>query len=126
MNRLFGALIVLLIAIITVTTGFFINTDTAYSVSKMLLQSVEYAESNDIAGAKIFLQKGKSQWDNKMNIMLLFVSHGKLDQIEQTINMAYSYIQSNEISLYTAQCKNAILLIDNFRDTEYPEINNIF
>ena len=126
MNRLWGALTVLLIVIITVTTAFFINTNTAYSVSRLLSQSIDSAEKGDITSAGIFLQKAKSQWDRKMDIMLLFVSHGKLDQIEQTVNIAYSYIKSNDISNYMAQCQNARLLINNFREVEYPDIKNIF
>ena len=126
MNRIFGAFIVLIIVIVTVTTAFSINTNTASSVSRLLSDSIDSAEKGDIQSAGLFLQKAKYEWDTKMDIMLLFVSHGKLDQIEQTINIAYSYIKSNEVSLYMAQCRNARLLIDNFRHTEYPEIDNIF
>ena len=126
MNRLWGTLTVLLIVIITVTTAFFINTNTAYSVSELLSQSIASAENGNIQNAEISLKKAKSQWDSKMDIMLLFVSHGKLDQIEQTVNIAYSYIKSNDISNYMAQCQNARLLINNFREVEYPDIKNIF
>jgi len=126
MNRLWGALTVLLIVIITVTTAFFINTNTSYSVSELLSQSIASAENGDIQNAEIFLKKAKSQWDSKMDTMLLFVSHGKLDQIEQTVNIAYVYIKSNDISNYMAQCQNARLLINNFREVEYPDIKNIF
>ena len=61
-----------------------------------------------------------------METMLLFISHGKLDEIEKTINTACSYIKSREISLYKAECISAHLLIDNFKNVEYPNINNIF
>ena len=126
MNRLWGALTVLLIVIITVTTAFFINTNISYYVSELLSQSIASAENGDIQNAEIFLKKAKSQWDSKMDTMLLFVSHGKLDQIEQTVNIAYVYIKSNDISNYMAQCQNARLLINNFREVEYPDIRNRF
>lgn len=126
MNRLLGALAVLIAVIITVTTGFFINTHTASTVNQLLLESIDYANHGDINNAKLSLEKAKQQWDNRMETMLLFVSHGKLDQIEETINVADSYIKSNEISLYLAECTTARLLIDHFRNVEYPNINNIF
>ena len=126
MNRLWGELTVILIVIITVTTAFFININISYYVSELLSQSIDSAENGDITSAGIFLQKAKSQWDSKMDTMLLFVSHGKLDQIEQTVNIAYVYIKSNDISNYMAQCQNARLLINNFREVEYPDIKNIF
>ncbi len=126
MNRFFGALAVLFASLITVITGFCINTNTAASVNALLSESVSYAQNNHIPQAKLSLQKAKNLWDSQMQTMLLFVSHGKLDQIEETINIADSYIKSNEISLYLAKCNTAILLIDNFKNVEYPNINNIF
>ena len=126
MNRIFGAFIVLIIVIVTVTTAFSINTNTASSVSRLLSESIDSAEKGDIQSAGLFLQKAKYEWDTKMDIMLLFVSHGKLDQIEQTVNIAYVYIKSNDISNYMAQCQNARLLINDFREVEYPDIKNIF
>ncbi len=126
MNRLFGAFAVLAGVIIIITSGFFINTNTARTVGNLLSLSMEYAEKGDFQNAEISIEKAKNQWENNMETMLLFISHGKLDEIEKTINTACSYIKSREISLYKAECISAHLLIDNFKNVEYPNINNIF
>ena len=126
MNRLFGSFAVLAGVIIIITSGFFINTNTAQNVGNLLALSMEYAEKGDIQNAEISLEKAKNQWDINMETMLLFISHGRLDEIEKTINTACSYIKSREISLYKAECISAYLLIDNFKNVEYPNINNIF
>ena len=126
MNRLFGALAVLAGIIITVATGFFVNTNTARIVNDKLSLSLEYAENGDIKNAKLSLEKAIDEWDSKMQTMLLFISHGRLDEIEQTINTAYSYIKNKDIPMYAAECTRAYLLIDNFKSVEYPTVNNIF
>lgn len=126
MNRLFGAFAVLLGIIITVLSGFFINTNTAQAVNENLSLSMKYAENGDIQSAKSELEKALDKWNDKMQTMLLFISHGRLDEIEQTINTAYSYIKNSDISMYSAECTRAYLLIENFKNVEFPSINNIF
>lgn len=126
MNRLFGALAVLAGVLLIVITGFCINTSTAASVEALLTESLSYARHGNTTQAASSLKKAKNLWDHHMETMLLFVSHGKLDQIQETINIADSYIKSNEISLYLAECTTAKLLIDHFKNVEYPNINNIF
>lgn len=126
MNRLFGAFAVLLAVIITVASGFFINTNTAQAVNENLSLSMKYAENGDIRNARLSLEKALKKWDDNMQTMLLFISHGRLDEIEQTINTAYSYIKNSNITMYSAECTRAYLLIENFKNVEFPSINNIF
>ena len=126
MNRLFGAFAVLAGVIVIVLSGFFINTNTAGTVEKFLSRSMNYAEKNDIPHAKAELEKALTEWDKNMDTMLLFISHGRLDEIEQSLNAAYAYIKSNDISMYTAECTRAFLMTDNFKSVEFPTVNNIF
>ena len=126
MNRLFGALAVLAGVIIIILSGFFINTNTAGTVEKFLSRSMDYAEKNDIPHAKAELEKALHEWNDNMDTMLLFISHGRLDEIEQSLNAAYAYIKSNDISMYTAECTRAFLMTDNFKSVEFPTVNNIF
>ena len=126
MNRLFGALTVLAGIIVIILSGFFINTDTAGTVEKFLSRSMDYAEKNDIPHAKAELEKALHEWNDNMDTMLLFISHGRLDEIEQSLNTAYAYIKNNDISMYTAECTRAFLMTDNFKSVEFPTVNNIF
>ncbi len=76
--------------------------------------------------AKNELEKAIREWEKNMETMLIFVSHGKLDQIEEAINIADSYLQNGEINLFYAECQRAATLLDHFENVEYPNINNIF
>ena len=126
MNRIIGAFTVLAGIIITVVSGFFINTETAENVCRSLSLSMDYAENGDIQNAKTELEKALSEWNDNMDTMLLFISHGRLDEIEQALNTAYSFIKNNDISMYSGECTRAFLMTENFKNVEYPSINNIF
>lgn len=126
MKRLIGAIIIFLIIAGIAATGFFINTRTADNVIEMLDASQQYALDGNIEEAKKELDGAIEEWEKKIEIMLLFVSHGKLDEIEEAINIADSYIQYDEIPLFYAECQRASTLLDHFKSVEYPSVNNIF
>lgn len=86
----------------------------------------QYALDGNIENAKKELSEAMNEWEKKIEIMLLFVSHGKLDEIEEAINIANSYIHYDEIPLFYAECQRASTLLDHFKSVEYPSINNIF
>ena len=125
MNRLFGALTVLAGIILTVTAGFFINTETAENVCRYLSLSMDYAENGDIQNAKTELEKALGEWNDNMDTMLLFISHGRLDEIEQALNTGYSFIKNSDITMYFGECTRAFLMTENVKNVEYPSINNI-
>ena len=60
-----------------------------------------------------------------METMLIFVSHGRLDQIEESLNNANTYIEFWELKAFSAECRKVKILIKHFYDLEYPTINNI-
>ena len=126
MKRLSISLVILAIVIGIGITGFIINTNTAKSVIEKVNTSKKYALENNIEQAKKELALAIDEWEENMETMLLFVSHGKLDQIEEAITIAYSYLEHDEMSLFYAECQRAATLINHFENVEYPNINNIF
>ncbi|MDD6490352.1 MAG: DUF4363 family protein [Clostridia bacterium] len=126
MKRLIGTIVIFLIIAGIAATGFFINTRTADMVMEKVQKSQQYAIDGNIENAKKELAEAIDEWEKKIEIMLLFVSHGKLDEIEEAINIANSYIQYDEVPLFYAECQRASTLLDHFKSVEYPSINNIF
>ncbi|MGN0470984.1 MAG: DUF4363 family protein [Acutalibacteraceae bacterium] len=126
MKRLIGTIVIFLIIAGIAATGFFINTKTADMVMEKVQKSQQYALDGNIDSAKKELAEAIDEWEKKIEIMLLFVSHGKLDEIEEAINIAQSYIQYEEVPLFYAECQRASTLLDHFKSVEYPSINNIF
>lgn len=126
MKRLIGTIVIFLIIVGISATGFFINTKTADTIMEKVQKSQQYALDGNIDSAKKELAEAIDEWEKKIEIMLLFVSHGKLDEIEEAINIAQSYIQYEEVPLFYAECQRASTLLDHFKNIEYPSINNIF
>lgn len=126
MSRLYGALIVLGVVIVLTASGFWINTQTAKEVLASLESAYDAAKEGDMDAAKTELEKAQQKWDEKMETMLLFISHGRLDRIEEAIHQSYDYLDSQERSLFLAECSAAILQTEHLIHTEYPYVNNIF
>ena len=126
MFRLYGALGVLGVIIVIITTGFIINTRAATEVSDGIEQSVAEAKCGSIGKAAETIRKTRKEWSNKTEIMLLFDSHGRIDDIEKSLIRAECYIENDEVHHFLAECSSAKLMTENFLGFEYPELNNIF
>lgn len=126
MKRLITALIVLALVISIGLTGLIVNTNTTDMVMEKLEMSKNYAFKGNNKQAKKEIEEAINEWENKMETMLIFVSHGKLDQIEESINIADSYLENNEMPLFYAECRRASTLLEHFENVEYPSVTNIF
>ncbi len=126
MRRLYGALVVLFIAVGLMITGFLVNTHTAQAVLADLQEAYSYARNGDTDRAKNSLTSARQRWDERLDTMLLFESHGRLDEIEEALHKAQDYLDRRELSLFLAECSSAALLTEHFISVEYPYWNNIF
>ena len=125
MGRLSGALTVLILIAAVGITGFLINIRTARSVKEKLEDCLTLADQGNYSASANQLRNAKQEWDDKVEIMLLFESHGKLDEIEEAMNVAQSYIDKNEINLFYAKCRLAETLLEHYENVEYPNMCNI-
>lgn len=126
MRRLYVALGVLALIAAIVTTGFIINTRTAESILEQLNSAYNSAESGDIEKARKIFREAKKEWSDNVEIMLLFISHGRIDRIDEAFDSAETYLKNDDIIMFLAECSTARLLTEHFIDVEYPYINNIF
>ncbi len=125
MNRIIGTIIILLLTIALVTTEFIINTNTASSVNEKIYSADEMASKNQISEAHKKMDEAMQEWDHHVQSMLLFYSHQKPDEIEESLHTAKSYLDQGEISFFHAECKLIIIRLKQFNDLEYPTIRNI-
>lgn len=125
MHRIYSAIIILAVTIAVIMFGFTINTTTSRSVSDKVELAESYAVGDDTENAKNAIKAAVSEWQGKMETMLIFVSHGRLDQIEESLNNANTYIEFGELKAFSAECRKVKILIKHFYDLEYPTINNI-
>lgn len=126
MSRIWSAVVVFAVIIIVITTGFIFNTKSVDSVSEKVNSALAYSKSGDKENAKKNMESAVEEWNGKMNTMLLFMSHDKLDQIDESLNIADTYITSGDTAMFNAECKRTSILLQHFYDLEYPTVYNIF
>ncbi len=125
MHRIYSAVVILIITAATIVFGFVINTSASKSVTDKVGSAESYALIGDVDGAKKEIKSALDEWQGKMEIMLIFISHGRLDRIEESLNNANTYIEFGEINAFTAECRKAEILLEHFHAAEYPTVNNI-
>lgn len=125
MRRLYGALAVLFICAVVVITGYSINTGVAGYVFDSITKAEHLCRSGDRDLAKKAVYDAEKHWSENLDIMLLFVSHGKADEIESTLAKAKSYYDSGSTDMFLASCKQAQTELKHFIEAEKTGLYNI-
>ena len=125
MHRIISTYIICLITVILVATGFYINTNSAQRVRELIEQSAEYSSEKNNADADETMDKAMDIWNSKSQLMLLFMPHDRVDQINETLNIAQEYLRSDNNEMFRTECKRAVILLQKLNNLEYPTINNI-
>lgn len=126
MNKVWIAACVFVIVIIISVTGMFLNIGTASDMTEQIQEARTHIENKEYEKAKEVINSAVEELDSRMEAMLIFVSHGKLDEIEESIQVAKSFLDSGEIPEFLAECNRALAMLDHYREVEYPYLNNIF
>lgn len=126
MHRIAGAIVLFLLTIVLVISGFTINTKTSASVNQKIASAAEACRQEQLGQAQKQAASALKEWNDNKETMLLFVSHGRLDQIEESLNIACSCIDAGDTDLFMAECTRIEVYLKHFNDLEYPTINNIF
>lgn len=126
MNKVWIAACVFVIVLIISITGMFLNIGTASDITEQIQKACTYVEKKDYENAKKTMNDAVEELDSRIEAMLIFVSHGKLDEIEETVQVAKSFLENNEIPEFRAECSRALAMLEHYREVEYPYLNNIF
>lgn len=126
MNKVWIAAAVLVLVLGISITGMILNINTASDMTEFIKETRNYVEKDDFNTAAQTMETAVEELDNRMKWMLVFVSHGKLDEIEETILVAQSFLKNKEIPQFMAECERALSMLDHYREVEYPYFNNVF
>lgn len=126
MNKVWVAVAVLILVLGISITGMILNINTASDMTEFINETRNYVEKEDFNTAVQTIEDAVEELDKRMEWMLIFVSHGKLDEIEETILVARSFLKNKEIPEFMAECERALAMLNHYREVEYPYFNNIF
>ncbi len=125
MYRLYGAIAVMVIMLTTAGIGFYWNTNASNQVLIHLSEAYELVEAGQIESGQKALAEAAHQLTQHIDTMYLFVSHRKLDEIEQAMKKAEVSLERKEITAFLIFCKSAIELTQDFKNTEFPSFKNL-
>ena len=125
MNRIWSAVAVLLITVGLTAFSFVYNTDTINRLYSEMSVVMETVDKKDYNKAQQQLDKAENEWNGRKKIMLIFSSHDKPDGIEEALKISEVYLKNGDMQMFRAECKRLFVMIEQYRDIEYPEIFNI-
>lgn len=126
MKRLWACAVIFVILIAACVYG---NIQTN-KITGDLIATVQGAEQaakrgdNDLAYQ--LSKKAKDDWHTSHRILCIYMPHGKLEAIDQTLGALPSLIHYSAMDNFTADCERSILQIQYLNESEIPLLENIF
>ena len=126
MYRLFAAAAVLLAVCAVTAICFYTNTGTAEKIAKELEAAYSScAKEGSLEEAEEHIKAARRLVIEKREVIYLFISHNKLDDISQEIDKAYECIKEKDRTLFLVYCRSAMSLTTDLREMELPELCNL-
>lgn len=125
MKRVIIAVVLILIVAGLCTFEYTLNTTETNHTSEALEKAQMLLKNGKADEAEQTIKSLRENWERNVESMLIFVSHGKPDEICENLAVAESYLKSREIPEFYAECKRVENELKHFRDLEIPTFNNI-
>ena len=123
MKRITGAILGIVVTIVIISVGFRYSMSSAADISEVIILAENAADETT---SRTAIEKAYTMWSERKNTMLIFSSHGKLNQIGESIRMARKYKELKDEKMFQSECTRALIYLDQFYSVEYPTISNIF
>lgn len=126
MQKLLSAGIITLILLIITSAGFKINTETSDAVSERLSKTIELVNNGENEKARREMKKCVDIWNSHFQKMQIFISHGRIDEIDESLKTAEYQLNGNNDTEFITEASRSLVLLEHFKDMEYPSVYNIF
>ncbi len=125
MKRTNIALIVLAVTVIIVASGTIINIRMVDTITNDLETAISNIENGNKNNAEYYTRSAINSWESMLNILTMFNSHDKTDNIDQCLHIAETDLKNNETNLFLEEGQRTIILLRHLKDMEYPTPQNI-
>ncbi|HHV32034.1 MAG: DUF4363 family protein [Ruminococcaceae bacterium] len=104
-----------------------INTQKVSSeVEQTIELAKQAAEVGDLKTAYQMSQKAVADWHQKHKILCVYMSHAKLEAIDQTLAALPALVKNEANEQFEGECDRGITQIQYLNESEIPTIQNIF
>ena len=125
MKRTNIALIVLAVTVIIVASGTIINIRMVDTITNDLETAISNIENGNKNNAEYYTRSAINSWESMLNILTMFNSHDKTDNIDRCLHIAETDLKNNETNLFLEEGQRTIILLRHLKDMEYPTPQNI-
>lgn len=125
MNRIWTAISILLVLMIGCITELTYINKITNDMKDRLLEINQYVENNSMETALKSSNELHEEWDKNHSIMALFITHDRLENIDQSVEIINANIKSDESSDFFTESARLYAQLNHLKDTELPTINNI-
>ncbi len=83
------------------------------------------AKTSELNNTLELVNNTYDDWIKSKDVFALFVSHGTLEEINQSFVVLISYAENDEFSDFLAENSKIVSMLDQLKDTEFLTIKNI-
>lgn len=106
--------------------GLFYTSASMDTMETLLTQALEASYHKDSEKAAFFSQKAVDSWTNQHKILCTYMSHSKLETIDQSLATLSPLASYETWDQFTAECHRCLTMIHYLKDGETPTLDNIF
>jgi hypothetical protein len=125
MNRLWTALVLLLVCIGLCIGGNVATARYTQTLTTQLTAAQKAADAGDDTQAYTFSQKALDGWQSAHNVLCTFLPHTRLEAVAQTIAALPSLARYGTRDQFSGECARGLLQVQNLKEGEVPALQNI-
>ncbi len=126
MKRIWASVIIFILAVTVCILG----TITVQNITEDLTRTITQAKKEaDIGNTDLSYQLSKkavSDWHSSHEILCIYMSHSKLEAVDQTLAGLPGLVQHGANEQFSSECDRGITQIYYLKESELPSLQNIF
>ncbi len=125
MKRIWVAVVLLLICASLAVSEFMIVDNKYEKFSNALKKSGDYFSAKEYTKSYELLNDTKEQWEESEGVLNVFLSHTKVDEIEESLSELASFAKAKEKSHFYATFEKTKRQLLCLKQSELPNLENI-
>ena len=125
MKRTIISAVILILIISAVTISIIINNNTSSDMLEGIDNAIEFCSKGNNSKALNEIDRIIENWDSASDILMVFSSHDKADEVDEALHIAKVYAENGENNMFIAECSRAKIMIKQINELEYPWLHNI-
>lgn len=125
MKRVWAAIAMVILLLVLCITGLIFTHENISSLTNKIEETKNLVSQGEIEQAKQSNQELTQMWDDHYRVFCTYISHDKLEAIDQSMATLSTKLEYQEYSEFTTELDRACAQLRHLQDTELPTLENI-